>query len=108
MTIDELAKTAYLAGEPDAVSTLWDREANSIRKKWLGVSAAILAIPEIKEGQELREKVGSYELLSQLLAVFLLEEEYPTIWEEVTAEIQEQYRDKAKALLNRLASGESR
>ncbi|KKM70208.1 hypothetical protein LCGC14_1442920, partial [marine sediment metagenome] len=30
MTIDELAKTAYLAGEPDAVSTLWDREANSI------------------------------------------------------------------------------
>ena len=56
MTIDELAKTAYLAGEPDAVSTLWDREANPIRKKWLGVSAAILAIPEIKEGQELREK----------------------------------------------------
>ncbi|KKL56984.1 hypothetical protein LCGC14_2240010, partial [marine sediment metagenome] len=51
-----LAKTAYLAGEPDAVSTLWDREANSIRKKWLGVSAAILAIPEIEEGQELREK----------------------------------------------------
>ncbi|KKL25235.1 hypothetical protein LCGC14_2407370 [marine sediment metagenome] len=57
MTIDELAKTAYLAGEPDAVSTLWDREANSIRKKWLGVSEAILAIPEIKEGLELQEKV---------------------------------------------------
>ncbi|KKL05785.1 hypothetical protein LCGC14_2602510, partial [marine sediment metagenome] len=90
------------------VSTLWDREANSIRKKWLGVAAAILVIPEIKEGQELREKARSYELLSQLLAVFLLEEEYPTIWEEVTADIQEQYRDKAKALLDRLASGESR
>ena len=41
ITVDELAKTAYLAGEPDADSALWDREANSIRKKWLGVAAAI-------------------------------------------------------------------